>query len=360
MRLTKPAGSKVWSVVVTSESGNEHTINLGVSSRDEALRLVAEGKVSEIEQAAKVSRLTAEVVNLITADRATTLSEAAKQYSTWMEKTNKSERTRINTVEILNCWKEIIGDKSMSSITEDDINRFVNPMNDPLKRGTRQLRLGAIRGVFNFCLHERIMMKDISRNIRVNLRELDHAQKETEHKSVMSEDEVEFLIAKAAGHPEPPALTQGFFRAAIIIARDMALRLGDICNLEWDSFDFATKTLTVWTSKGASRVELPMTKRVMTVAAGIKNKDKKYLFPKEREIANDPKKRAMLSVYFSRFFEASGVEGYSFHSLRATYATTMANQGYTMDQIAEALGHKSTTVTKAYVRNPGAAKVENR
>lgn len=103
-----------------------------------------------------------------------------------------------------------------------------------------------------------------------------------------------------------------------------------------------------------------MTKRVITAVVGIKNKDKKYLFPIEREIANDPKKRAMLSVYFKRFFESVGVEGYSFHSLRATYATTMANQGYTMEQIAAALGHKSTKVTKVYVRNPDAAKVENR
>lgn len=360
MRLTKPAGSRTWSVVVTSESGKEHTIDLGVSSRDEALDLVNKSKVEELEKAAKVTRLTSDVVSLIVADKNTTIREAAKQYCDWMEKTNRSQRTRVNAAEILDCWARVVGDKPIASVTEDDINRFVNPANDPLKRGTRQLRLGAIHGVMNFCLHERILIRDISRNVRVNLRVIDHESKETTHKSVMDEDEVEFLIAKAAGNPEPPSLTPGFFKAAIIIARDMALRLGDVCNLEWDCVDFATKTLTVWTSKGGSRIELPMTRRVISVIAGIKNKHKKYMFPVEREIANDTKKRAMLSVYFSRFFESSGVEGYSFHSLRATYATTMANQGYTMEQIAEALGHKSTNVTKVYVRNPGAAKVENR
>jgi integrase len=360
MRLLKPAGSRTWSVVVTSESGKEHTIDLGVSSRDEALELVSKSKVEELEKAAKVTRLTSDVVSLIVADKNTTIRQASRSFCDWLARTHRSNRTRINTEEMLECWARIIGDKPVASITEDDINKFVNPMNDQTKRGTRQLRLGAIHGVMNYCLHERILIKDVSRNVRVNMRIIEHDKKETTHKSVMDEDEIEFLVSKASGNPEPPSLTPGFFKAAIIIARDMALRLGDICNLEWDSVDFATKTMTVWTSKGGSRVELPMTRRVISVITGIKNKHKQYMFPNEREIANDPKKRAMLSVYFSRFFDSVGIEGYSFHSLRATYATTMANKGYTMEQIAEALGHKSTTVTKAYVRNPGAAKVENR
>ena len=103
-----------------------------------------------------------------------------------------------------------------------------------------------------------------------------------------------------------------------------------------------------------------MTSRVLRLIASIQTGDQKYVFPNEREIVNDVNRRALLSVNFGRFLKSVGLDGYSFHSLRATYATTMANQGATLDEIAEALGHKGTEVTKAYVRKPGAAKVAMR
>ena len=64
----------------------------------------------------------------------------------------------------------------------------------------------------------------------------------------------------------------------------------------------------------------------------------------------DPSRRAHLSVIFGRFFERCGFPGYSFHCLRASYATTMAKQGATLEEIAERLGHSSERTTREYVR----------
>ncbi|MHC1763612.1 MAG: hypothetical protein AB9869_04795 [Verrucomicrobiia bacterium] len=59
-----------------------------------------------------------------------------------------------------------------------------------------------------------------------------HRQKETRHKAVFSDHDVEYQLANSDG-AEPPSITPGFFRAAIILGRDLGLRLGNLCKMEW-------------------------------------------------------------------------------------------------------------------------------
>ena len=88
----------------------------------------------------------------------------------------------------------------------------------------------------------------------------------------------------------------------------------------------------------------------------MEREDKRFLFHDEQVIANDPKRRPMMSVYFGRLFKSLGFDGYSFHSLRATMATTMAAKRATIEEIAKALGHNGTSSTKSYIRKSGASK----
>jgi integrase/recombinase XerD len=177
---------------------------------------------------------------------------------------------------------------------------------------------------------------------------------------VFSDEEVEFILARCVD-AEPPSITPGFFSAAIILGRDLGLRLGDICRLEWSQFNLLKKTIVVWQGKTNSRIELPLNSRVLRLLAHwIVKRHQKYLFPIEKEIADDQNRRAALSVVMTRFFGSCGFVGFSFHSLRATLATTLANQGKSIEEIAEALGHKSPGVTPDYIRKNNAAKVNLR
>lgn len=358
MNLTRETGSGNWIVEIKSESGKLHRINLHTTSEEEALRLLKDAHVERLEDAGKAHRLTNEVVSLIVADRAMTCEAATEEWNRWLERTAQSSRTHTNNIGVVSKWMRDckLTDKPLSSITDDQINAYINNPQSPDKRGTRALKLAGIRGLMNFALHRRWILNDPSRLVRVNHRVLTHAQKEVKHKPVFTDDEVDFLIAQSE-NAEPPLVSKGFFKAAIILGRDCALRFGDICNLEWNCFDFTTNTVCVWTSKGGSRVEIPMTQRVVALLSSIEASHPVYVFPKEREIANDVDRRASLSVIFGRFLNRVGMKGYSFHSLRATYATTMANNGATLDEIATALGHKGTEVTKAYIRKPDAAKI---
>lgn len=360
MKLFKNALG-VWGVEIKSESGQTHKVLLETFDEAEALKMVERAHVEKLEQAGQISRLTSEVVSLIVANRKITCMEAVNEWDQWLAKTARSNRTHTNNIGVIRKWMADMAcaNKAVSEITDEAINQYVNPLESDLKRGTRALRLSAIRGLMQFCLHRRYILSDQSQLVRLNHRVMSHTQRETKHKPVFTDDEVLFLLAKADG-AEPPSVTPGFIKAAIILGRDLAIRLGDICNLEWDCFDFVKMTASIWTAKAGSRVEIPLTNRVVSLISSMPVHDKKFLFPRERAIINDVNKRALLSVVFSRFLDSVGMRGYSFHSLRASYATTMANQGATMEEIAEKLGHKNSTVTKVYIRKPGAAKVSLR
>ncbi|MHC1763613.1 MAG: tyrosine-type recombinase/integrase [Verrucomicrobiia bacterium] len=92
-----------------------------------------------------------------------------------------------------------------------------------------------------------------------------------------------------------------------------------------------------------------MTERVTELLGTLPRSDQTYVFPNERAIANDPVRRATLSVAFGRFFIRIGFRGLSIHRPRASYAMTMAKQGVGLQTIAERLGHKSVHTTTVYV-----------
>lgn len=350
MKLFKPPESDFWHVEIITEDGSKRTLNTFCTSRDEAEAVVSRAKVSELETASKVHRLTSEVVTLITANRTITVAEAITEWDEWLKVTSRSERTRTNNVIAVRQWAREMGleAKSVGSVTTDHIHRWINRPNHGDKRGTRLMKLSAIRNLFRFCGLTRYVLSDPSQLVAVDYRLMTHRQKETKHKAVFSDHDIEYLLANADG-AEPPSITPGFFKAAIILGRDLGLRLGDICNLEWACFDLAAKVATIWTDKSNTRVRLPVTDRVIELLNTLPRSDETFVFPSERAIANDPVRRATLSMAFGRFFRRLGFRGLSFHGLRASYATTMAIQGVGLQTIAERLGHKSVHTTTVYV-----------
>lgn len=360
MRLHKPKGDQFWHVEVVTETGQKKSVNTFCTTKDEARFVARASKIEDLERAGKTHRLTSEVVTLITANRSITMVDALSEWEEYLKiGSNRSPRTVDNSITTVRQWVRETGieTRTVGSIDHDDINKWINKDDGPSgdKYGTRTIKLSGIRTFFKFCCIKRYVLSDPAQLVTVNHRLLTHAQREKEKRKVFMDDEVDLLIRRASG-ADTNSLTPGFMRAAIVFGRDLALRLNDICQLEWDCFDTKEKVVTVWTDKANTRVRLPMTERVIEVFNKLKSHDDQYLFPKERQIISDPRRRAMLSVTFARLLRSSGFDkGYSFHSLRATYATSMAKKGMTMDEISAALGHKTKAITKVYVKKPDAA-----
>lgn len=358
MKLIKKEGDKYWHVEVTTEAGERKSICTYCDTRDEASTVIKQAKIKEIEASAKAHKLTADVVTLITANRSVTVMDAIAEWSEWMKVGVRSPRTRSNNQSTASNWARQSGveTRSIGSITTEEIHDWINDKSRPDKLGTRIMKLSAVRNLMKFCGIKRYILSDPSQLVSVDYRAISHDQRETKHKAVFEDDEVDFILASCEGL-EPDSMSDGFYKASIMIGRDLALRLGDICNLEWSCFNFQKGVVVVWTDKSNTRIEIPMSERVASLVSNMERTDSRFLFPDENVIANDPKKRAILSVYFGRLFKSLGFDGYSFHSLRATMATSMASKGATIEEIANALGHNGTSATRSYIRKAGAAKV---
>lgn len=360
MRFFVPNGHSTWHVEIeVGKDGGKAVIDTLTNDECYAKRIVEESKIKDLSDISQITRVSAEMTQHVLAGKVVTVDEAIKAWRVHLMSIGRSTRTAINNSEIVGGWSydQMLRHTSVAAVSPDDISRWVNMPSDH-KLGTRRMWLSALRAFFKFCKSNNWTAFDPSSLVEVNHKALKHEQKEVKHKKVLTDGEVDTILSVArSGRFEPISLSDGFFNSAIILGRDLALRIGDVCNLEWACFDFARMHVVVWTEKGKARVAIPMSDRVIDLAMSMPRTDPTFVFPKERELINNPNRRAILSVAFSRFFNHCGFKGYSFHCLRASYATTMAMAGATINEIASALGHASTDTTKAYISKPGAAKL---
>lgn len=147
-----------------------------------------------------------------------------------------------------------------------------------------------------------------------------------------------------------------FWRFAVLCSRENGLRLGDICNLTWKCFTEEPHALVVWTDKTDKRIVHKMSPILEDALGEIISTHPDWLFPEQRELNKDVKKRATLSYQFTRICERLGIKGKSFHHLRhrkqnVEDINSMAKRlakSLSMEEMKTLLGHSNTRTTEIY------------
>jgi integrase len=289
----------------------------------------------------KVVDLTHQVVTQIVAGKNVLVPDAVKA---WYEHVTGSKilspTTIYNNLGFLSRWvgEMNLDKKSLTLIQPRDISDYVNRGSE--KRTSAVRKLSAIRSFFAFCQDSGLTYRNPASKslVKVTYDVFTHDEKENREREPFTPEEVEALL-KVAGP---------FWRAAIRISLDAGLRLGDIAKLEWSSFKEGR--LIVWTDKGNTRVDIPVSDAINEALLELSTTDIQFVFPEQRLIALDPTRRSLLSVQFSRLCKKSGVSQKSFHCLRHTHATNYAGD-HTLEETAARLGHRSTQVTSTYVHS---------
>jgi len=340
MKLTKSGGQ--YYAVIKAPSGKTKRIPTQATSLKEAKHIVQAANIADLEMAGKVNALTQETLARILGDKRMTCRAAADQWVERMQFASISGMTIANTKSYVDLWMKDQGVENLppSAITEKHIAPWVNDPNSEAKVGTRRVKLSAVRSFFQFCAHQGWVMRNPAWDLRINMNVLDHRQKETQHRKPFTDDEVRKLLRATDEKP--------FWQAAIAFGRYAGLRLGDICQLEWDCFQTPGE-MVVWTDKRNKRVRLKLNAQLESVLNHVPILSNKYLFPEERKRVADPKTRAWFSVTFQRICEREDIHGKSFHSLRHAYATAKAKGGATLAEIKDDLGHTSEKTTEGYV-----------
>jgi len=162
------------------------------------------------------------------------------------------------------------------------------------------------------------------------------------------------------------SIAEGELNTFLLVGIYTSLRRKDACLLKWDSIDLDRGVITVTPSKTASRsgkiVSIPIHPALKTRLATLFHKSE-YVMPRMAFwYEHNP---AHISRRIRDLFEAAGIKTrlevdnpkgakrnnkslYSFHSLRFTMGQQLIDNGYTLDAIAQVLGHTNTTMSKHY------------
>ena len=173
-------------------------------------------------------------------------------------------------------------------------------------------------------------------------------------KDVFTAEQVEKLIEAAAGD----------WRGVILTAYYTGLRLRDVVDLKWDSFDFENSRLKVKTSKTGAEVEIPLHPEIVewlkTQPRGI---GKAAVFPTLTGKTGGGK--SGLSMAFKRIIDKAGIKGrvlrqkaedgagrtqssLSFHSLRHSFNSALANNGIAQEIRQKLTGHATAKMNSKY------------
>jgi len=343
MRLRKI--NNTYHVCFNAEDGTPMSVDTGCEDYKEAKAIAWKSKAKELEQVAKATRLTAEIVSRIVSGKELKIEEALGQYAVWASK-NLVKRTADSHISYAKKWaKEMdLEIKPPSAVEDSDVFDWINS-SENIKASTRRVRKAAVKSFLDFCLNKGWMLSRPADNCKIRMDNLKHTQKETKSHKSMNVEDIKALMKVA----DP------FWAMAIFLAANTGLRLGDICSLEWSCFD--GNTINVWTDKTNKRVSINLPSDVINNLCNLPVSNPDYVFPDKREIYLDVSRRAGLSVSFKRLCKKAAGEsgrssllGKSFHGLRSYYAKNKKGGGSSIKQIAKDLGHSNTKTTEVYLK----------
>ena len=173
-------------------------------------------------------------------------------------------------------------------------------------------------------------------------------------------------VAKEHGKPTFKAGEQ--WRGAILCAYYIGARLQDVVNLTWDAVDLPSKIITYRARKTGKRVAVPIHPDLESYLIELPAPDSGKAFVFAKIAGQRTGGRSGLSMTFSRIMArahiASGVvyarkdggqgrtvRRLTFHSLRHSFNSALANAGVTQEVRQKLAGHESPEMNKRYTHH---------
>jgi integrase len=170
-------------------------------------------------------------------------------------------------------------------------------------------------------------------------------------KGVFAIEQVQRLVATA----------QGDWKGAILFAFYSGARLSDVARMRWESIDLQNKWIRFTPSKTGKPIEIPLHRELERELLKRPGVGKANLFPELAKVKGTAG-RGGLSGRFAKIMERAGVTGVikqrddgsravhalSFHSLRHTFTSVLANHGVNEEARMRLSGHVTRDIHQKY------------
>ncbi len=150
-------------------------------------------------------------------------------------------------------------------------------------------------------------------------------------------------------------MPEGRDRLIILTALFTGMRLNEVLNLTWDDIDFGKGIIHVFQGKTGKTFDVPLSDCLRTALEAFWTHPAGLRVFEDREITH--KVVLEYSKHFSGLFKDMGIQGFTFHNLRHTFASIMQSDlGIGAVVVQGMTGHSSLGMLQKYSHTGLAAK----
>jgi integrase len=250
-----------------------------------------------------------------------------------------NKRSYTNDYYHIKTFKAYFGKKSFKQITPMLLEKFKQERrNGTTFYGTERKPASVNREL-------ELLSKIFNMAIRDGLAEINPCEKvqklreDNQRVRYLLPDEEERLMAALTG-------PRTYLKPIVLLAIHTGMRRGEILNLKWANVDFSREVIHVVKTKNGKDRFVPMNEVVRTELLLLQEKrngsDVVFVSMRTNGVLKEIKKG------FAAARREAGIENLTFHDLRHTTGTRLADSGVDAFTIAEILGHQDLRMTKRY------------
>jgi integrase len=133
-----------------------------------------------------------------------------------------------------------------------------------------------------------------------------------------------------------------------ILALHSGMRKGEVLSLTWDNIDFKNKEIHLPITKNGEPRDVPMTEEVHQVFSDLGNAKQINISGLVFPSPSNPHKPIDIKSTWERVLEKAGIDDATFHTIRHTACSYLAQIGIPPILIARIVGHKDSRTTDRY------------
>ena len=223
----------------------------------------------------------------------------------------------------INTIKEYFRDKTIASLTPEDIQVFYNQIMTKTSPSTANRHFTALRAIINKMIK---LKKYKGYNPCADIsRKKDNPARET----YLTKPQIIQLLDAA------PERSKGLFAFAIATG----MRRGEILQLDWSEIDLDANIIHIYKSKSGKAREVPIMTPLKNMLLAMKPKKSGKVF--EQTIP-------MIKYDFKYTLKKTSITNVRFHDLRHTFASHFVMNGGSISDLQRILGHYDIKLTMRY------------
>ncbi len=238
--------------------------------------------------------------------------------------------------------------KPITSLTSRDVNLFIDArLRDGLAPQTAALTVKIIRTALNAARRQGLVSTNVAEAVEL-------PEGESIERGTFTPAEVAMLVATA--DPE--------WKTLILLAYFTGARLGDCCRTTWEGVSLTDGSLTYTQIKTGKKVLVPLHHDLQAHMETLAGTDKTELFVMPHMANLRPGGRHGLSEGFKRIMKKAGVDCQTvdgigarrvsrrtFHALRHSFTSALANAGVPQEIRMKLVGHTTEAIHRGYTHH---------